>query len=235
MRHPKNLRPLIFLFLLINQFNLYSQSDSLLNANGLKINITYLKKYRVNDVILKRNYNYPIANASNDPDSLARYSLDKGLRFGADYDFSLSKRKILRNLSITIGSWYQSTLSEIIYYATSRKNSNGAQQSNASIRSNSISSLFALNYFHYKVRFTLGLNLNLYHKNTFEFKYRDGQIISGTESNPENLSLFYSCIEVPILFKNKLLFRAIASFNGADRVYAGFGLAYTIKSFQPKS
>lgn len=234
MAHPKNLRSLIFFIFLINQLSLRGQADSLLNVNGFKINITYLKKYRVNDVFLKRNHNYPLANFSNDPDSLARFSFDKGLRFGTDFDFFFSKRKVFRNFSITLGSWYQSTLAETIFYATSRKNSNGAQQSNASIRSNSISALMAVNYFHCKVRFTFGLNLSLYHKNKFEFKYRDGQIISGTEPNPENLSFFYSCIEVPILFKNKLLFRAIASFDGGDTVYAGFGLAYRIKSFQPK-
>lgn len=238
MPHPKKLRPLIFVFLLINQFNSISQSDSLINVSGFRINFNFLKKYTAENKYRKVADSYPLpnSNATFDGDSLARVRLDRGVRIGADFNLSLHKIKLLRKFSITIGSWYQHTNNEIRYGATSKINANGFQRRSALTITNSVSSLFALNYLYRNcVRFSFGFNLNLLQKNKSEITYKDGQVTNVNDFNLTSLSFFYSCIELPILFKDKLLLRAITSFSGSNNLYAGFGLAYTIKSFQPKS
>ncbi len=237
MVHPKNLRNLILVLLFAQQFNSIAQSDSLKNVSSFRMNINYLKKYTVENKYREVADSYPLPNTNGtfNGDSLARIRLDRGVRIGADFNLSLHNIKSLRKFSVTIGSWYQYTNNEIQYFATSKKNANGFQRKTALMNTNSLSSLFALNYLYRNcVRFSFGFNLNLLQKNESEITYKDGQVIKGSDFNHTSLSFWYSCIELPILFKDKLLLRAIASFGRYQTVYAGFGLAYRIKSFQPK-
>jgi hypothetical protein len=177
-------------------------------------------------------YNYGgSSNAGFTGDTAALYMYDRGLRLGADYDLPLFKVGVLRNFSFTFGLWYQSTKSETIYYATSNVNSNGSPRQYGTSHSYRFSSLMALNYYYHKVRFSFGGNINLYRRDRFEYVYLDGLIENGFETLPVSTSFLYTSFEFPILFKNKLLFRAIASFNRNSDLYAGLGFVYRIKAF----
>lgn len=232
MVFPKTLFALVLSFLFLNQSQSLAQTDSLINVNGLKFNINYLRRFTVQNTVRRVFANYGGSpNSGFTGDTAAIFEYDRGLRYGLDYDLPFSRTGILKNFSATFGLWYQSTKSEITYYATSKVNSNGSPREFGTFNSNSFSSLFALNYFYHKIRFTFGGNINLYQKNKFEVIYSDGLIDRGFESRPSNLSFLYSSFEFPILFKNKLLFRTIASFNRNSNLYAGFGLVYRVKSF----
>jgi hypothetical protein len=232
MAFSKNLFALTLTLLVLQQTHSFAKTDTLINIKSLKININYIKRYIMQNEVRRAFYNYGgNPNAGFTGDTAALSTLDKGFRLGADYDLPLFKVGVLRNFSLTFGLWYQSTKSETIYYSTSKVNSNGSPRQYGTFYSSRFSSLMALNYYYHKVRFTFGGNINLYRRDRFELIYSDGLIENGFETLPASASFLYSSFEFPILFKNKLSCRAIASFNRRSTIFAGLGLVYRIKSF----
>jgi len=232
MKFSKTLCALTLTLFVLQQPCSFARTDTLINVKSLRININYIKRYIAQNELRRAFYNYGgNPNSGFTGDTAAFSILDRGFRLGADYDLPIFKVGVLRNFSLTLGLWYQSTKSETTYYSTSKVNSNGSPRQFGTFRSYRFSSLMALNYYYHKIRFTFGGNINLYRRDKFELIYSDGMIENGFETLPASASFLYSSFEFPILFKNKLLLRAIASFNRKSTLYAGLGLVYRIKSF----
>ena len=104
MVHSKKMCFVVLFLLGVLPIKVLAQNDSLFNVSGFKLHFALVKKFIVQNNIRRVYANYGGSSQSAfNGDTAAIYQLDRGVRFGAEYDASLSKIKRLKRFSTTIG------------------------------------------------------------------------------------------------------------------------------------
>lgn len=228
MRKLNNLFLLILYLLLSGQV----QSQNLENLNNnkqLKISANAVKEYRVFSTEAK-NFGRSVGGMTTvyfDGDTSKVLSYAKGYRLGCEYDMPFNPKGLFKRFSITLGLNFQNVNSFTKIYATSNVSPNGNPIVRQDFKLMTISLPWLFNFQYYKIRLSVGFNVNLLTVNKITNTYIGGEIIRINKKG-ENYGI-YSCFEVPVANKGNLTLRLFSLVAGpADNIMVGGGLAYRI-------